>query len=316
MNARKTANGREKGTPETILKIRKRLWNLRRYLPNILLAAIAAGLHVFLRSGNSHPLALEWTAPGALLLITLSLRLAFEWERVPVLRLGKFSKTKGPGMFCHIPLIDTLVDYVDTRIRVTDFSAEHVLTRDAVPVFVDAVVFWMVWDAGKTKLEVENYEYAVSMSAKTALRDSIGKTPLAAILSDRARLGRELREILDAKTNPWGVTSLSVEIKDIIIPEKLEESLSREAQAEREREARKIIADTENEIAEVYRKASEKYTDNNEAIQLRSLNLLTQALRESGSMILLPSDVPSLMNKATAAALAKTRKPDTPEIKE
>ena len=254
---------------------------------------------------NSHPLALEWTAPGLLVLLALSLRIAFEWERIPILRFGRYSRTKGPGLFFRIPLIESLLDHVDSRIRVTDFSAEHVLTRDAVPVFVDAVLFWMVWDAAKAKLEVENYELAVTLCAKTALRNAIGRTGLAAILSDRKGLGQRLQEVLDEQTNPWGITALAVEIKAIIIPEELEKALSSEARAERERQARLLLADTEREIAAVYEAAGKIYGEKHAGLQLRSLNLLADTLKESGSMILLPSDVPSMMQKATAAALSK-----------
>lgn len=286
-------------------ELRKRVWALRRWWLNLLLLGKAAGLHLLLREYNSHPLALEWTLPALLVLLAATLRIAFEWERVPILRFGRFHRTRGPGMFFYLPFVETQLGHIDSRIRVTDFSAERVLTRDAVPVFVDAVVFWMVWDAGKARLEVENYEYAVSLSARTALRDSIGRTALAAILDDRQALGRELQEILDAKTNPWGITALSVEIKEIIIPAELEDALSREAQAERERRARLLLAKTEEEIAASYVRAGDSYGSEGAGLQLRSLNILADTLKESGSMILVPSDAPHLMQKATAAALSR-----------
>jgi regulator of protease activity HflC (stomatin/prohibitin superfamily) len=233
------------------------------------------------------------------------LRVAFEWERVPVLRFGRFAGTRGPGLFFLVPVIDVPYDYVDCRIMVTDFSAEKVLTRDAVPIYVDAIIFWMIWDAAKAKLEVENYRNAVPLSAKTALRDIIGKTTLAHVLTDRDEIGLELQKILDAKTNPWGITSLSVEIKDIVIPKELEDAISKEAQAEREKNARVILGSAEIELSDKYARASERYKGNEEALTLRSLNLLLEAVRSKGSMILVPSEVPHLMNKAVAVAMAR-----------
>lgn len=190
----------------------------------------------------------------------------------------------------------------------TDFSAERVLTCDAVPVFVDAIIFWMVWDAAKATLEVEQYKKAVALSAKTALRDIIGRNTLSRLLTDREATGKQLQKILDAKTHLWGITSLSVEIKDIVIPSGLEDAMSSEAQAEREKNARVILSRAEVDIAENYAKASEKYENNNKAMELRALNLLLDALKKNGSMILVPSDVPSLMNVAAAAGIAKNMK--------
>jgi regulator of protease activity HflC (stomatin/prohibitin superfamily) len=240
-----------------------------------------------------------------LAVVSFSIRVAFEWERVPVLRFGRYVKTKGPGLFFLFPFIDMPCSYVDCRITVTDFSAEKVLTKDAVPLYVDAIIFWMIWDAAKAKLEVENYRNAVPLSAKTALRDIIGKTQLARLLTDRDEIGQELQKILDAKTNPWGITALSVEIKDIVVPEELEDAISKEAQAEREKHARVILGSAEVELAEQYARASKKYKGNDEALTLRSLNLLLDAVKSKGSMILVPSDVPNAMNKALAAAIAK-----------
>jgi regulator of protease activity HflC (stomatin/prohibitin superfamily) len=255
----------------------------------------------------SHRLPLHIAAPLAAisLLLGLSLRIAFEWERVPVLRLGRLHKTYGPGPFFIIPLIDTPYSYVDCRTTVTDFTAEKVLTRDAVPIYVDAIIFWMIWDAAKAKLEVENYLNAVPLSAKTALRDIIGKTTLAQLLTDRDAIGEELQKILDAKTNPWGITSLSVEIKDIVVPKELEDAISKEAQAEREKNARIILGSAEIELSKKYAEASERYKGNEEAMMLRSLNMLLEAVNNKGSMILVPSETPHAMNKALSAALAK-----------
>jgi regulator of protease activity HflC (stomatin/prohibitin superfamily) len=284
--------------------VRRKLFALRRYTVNVLLLLVAFGVYAAPWRGSWA----SWAPPTAvavLVLLALSVRIAFEWERVPVLRLGRYRRTRGPGIFFLIPIVDIPYDYVDCRITVTDFTAEKVLTRDAVPIYVDAIIFWMIWDAAKAKLEVENYRNAVPLSAKTALRDIIGKTTLARLLTDRDEIGQELQKILDAKTNPWGITSLSVEIKDIVVPADLEDAISKEAQAEREKNARVILGSAEIELSEKYAQAAEKYKDNEEALTLRSLNLLLDAVKSKGSMILVPSETPHLMNKAVAAAMAR-----------
>ncbi len=285
--------------------VRKRLFGLRRYALNLAVLLAGGVVLMLLRQINGLPPLVAAVAALLFLGVGLSVRIAFEWERVPLLRLGRFSKTKGPGLFFVLPVVDTPYDYVDCRITVTDFSADKVLTRDAVPVFVDAIIFWMIWDAAKAKLEVENFRNAVPLSAKTALRDIIGKTTLSRLLTDRDELGQELQKILDAKTNPWGITSLSVEIKDIVIPQELEDAISKEAQAEREKNARVILGSAEIELSEKYAQASVNYKGNEEALTLRSLNLLLDAVKNKGSMILVPSEIPHLMNKAVAAAFAK-----------
>lgn len=283
----------------------KWLFGMKRYTINILLLVAAIALFFSSNKLESIPTVVSISVAVLLFIITLSLRVALEWERVPILRLGRYKKTKGPGFFFIIPFMDTPCGYIDCRVTVTDFSAEKVLTRDAVPIFVDAIIFWMIWDAAKSTLEVENYLAAVPLSAKTALRDIIGKTTLSRLLTDRNEIGQELQNILDAKTNPWGITSLSVEIKDIVIPKELEDSISREAQAEREKNARVILGSAEVELAEKYSQASQKYKGNTEAMTLRSLNLLLDTVKSKGSVILVPSEVPHLMNKALAAALPK-----------
>jgi regulator of protease activity HflC (stomatin/prohibitin superfamily) len=289
----------------TLWMLRKKLFALRRYIVNKLILLIGIGVFLGLWfSGVTSP-GIAILVAVVFLVLTLSIRIAFEWERVPVLRLGRLQKTKGPGLFFLIPFIDIPYGYVDCRTTVTDFTAEKVLTKDAVPIYVDAIIFWMIWDAAKAKLEVENYRNAVPLSAKTALRDIIGKTTLARLLVDRDAIGEELQKILDAKTNNWGITSLSVEIKDIVIPKELEDAISKEAQAEREKNARVILGSAEIEIAKKYAEASESYKGNEEAMMLRSLNMLLEAVQNKGSMILVPSETPHLMNKAVSAALAK-----------
>jgi len=283
----------------------KNLFALRRYIVNKILLLTGIVLFFWLHLSGTVPMSVAILATAAFIVPGLAIRIAFEWERVPVLRFGRLHKTRGPGIFFVIPFVDIPYDYVDCRVTVTDFTAEKVLTRDAVPIYVDAIIFWMIWDAAKAKLEVENYRNAVPLSAKTALRDIIGKSTLAQLLTDRDSIGDELQKILDAKTNPWGITSLSVEIKDIVVPKELEDSISKEAQAEREKNARIILGSAEVELAKKYAEASQMYKGNEEAMMLRSLNMLLDAVNNKGSMILVPSEVPHLMNKAVAVALAK-----------
>ena len=231
-----------------------------------------------------------------------------QWDKIVVLRLGKFHKVRGPGVLLLFPLIDAVAGYIDTRIRVTDFSAEKSLTRDTVPVHVDALAFWMIWDAEKAILEVEKFEQAVSLSAQTALRASIGANDLATLLSERERLGGEIQRIVDAKTNPWGITIISVEFKEILIPKELEDALSRQAQAERERNARVILGSAEAEIASTFVKAADQYRDDPVALQLRAMNMVYESMRNKGGLVLVPSSALASMNLGTvlgASAYAK-----------
>ncbi len=285
--------------------VQKKLFALKRYSVNIILLLLGAGTYWKLNALGSIPQSTALIIVAVFILLGVSVRIAFEWERVPVLRFGRLSKTRGPGLFFLIPFVDIPYGYVDCRTTVTDFTAERVLTKDAVPVYVDAIIFWMIWDASKARLEVENYRNAVPLSAKTALRDIIGKTTLARLLTDRDAIGEELQKILDAKTNQWGITSLSVEIKDIVVPKDLEDAISKEAQAEREKNARVLLGSAEVELSKQYAEASKMYKGNEEAIMLRSLNMLIDAVKNKGSMILVPSETPHLMNKALSVALAK-----------
>jgi len=239
------------------------------------------------------------TAGSVGILISASVELVYQWDKVVILRAGKFHKVHGPGLFVLFPLIDRTAAFVDTRIRATDFSAEKTLTVDTVPVHVDALCFWLIWDAQKAVLEVENYLEAVTLSAQTALRDSIGKHDLASLLSDREDLGHEIQQALDSKTNPWGVSIMSVEITDIIIPKELENAMSKRAQAERERQSRVILSNAEVEIAEKFALAAEKYTDNPTAFQLRAMNMVYEGMRQNNSMMLLPSSALDNMNLGT-----------------
>ncbi len=229
------------------------------------------------------------------LLLLFSIKVARQWEKVAVLRLGRYYGLRGPGVFMIVPIIDMLSGFIDQRVRVTDVKAESTLTRDAVPVFVDAIVFWLVWNAEKSILEVESFTDAVLLSAQTALRESIGRHMLTEMLTDRESLGRELQRILDEKTNPWGVTIQSVEIRDVQIPQGLEDAMSREAQAQRERHARIILGTAETEISEKFAQASELYRGNPVALHLRAMNMLYEAIKERGSMVIVPSSAVETM---------------------
>lgn len=234
---------------------------------------------------------------GALLGLYLmfAIRVADQWEKVAVLRLGRYSGLRGPGWFHMIPVIDTLSRFVDQRVRVAKVAAESTLTRDTVPVNVDAIIFWMVWDAEKCVLEVQSFEEAINLAAQTALRESIGRHELAQMVAEREMLGHELQRILDGKTNPWGITVQSVEIRDVQIPGGLEDAMSRQAQAERERQARIILGTAETEIAEKFSQAALTYQDNPVALHLRAMNMLYEAIKEKGSMVIVPSSAVETM---------------------
>ncbi|MBN2127894.1 MAG: slipin family protein [Sedimentisphaerales bacterium] len=232
------------------------------------------------------------------------IKIANQWERAIVLRLGRFHALRGPGPFFIIPIIESVTQSVDMRIRSTDFSSESTLTKDTVPVDVDAICFWMVWDAKKAILEVENFYQAIVLSAQTGLRDIIGTHQLTEMLSHREQLGKKLQEILDEKTNPWGITVQSVEIRDITLPKDLEDAMSKEAQAERERHARIILGTAETEIAEKFAQAAKQYESNPGAMHLRGMNMLFEGLKEKGSMIIVPSSALDTMNLGAIGGMA------------
>jgi regulator of protease activity HflC (stomatin/prohibitin superfamily) len=212
-----------------------------------------------------------------------------QWEKVAVLRFGRYRGLRGPGLFLIIPIVETLSRYVDQRVRVTTVSAESTLTRDTVPVNVDAIIFWLVWNAEKSILEVEDFTQAITLGSQTALRESIGRHQLAQMITDRETLGKELQKILDEKTNPWGITVQSVEIRDVRIPQALENAMSQQAQAERERQARVILGEAEVQVSEQFAQASRVYNDNPGALHLRGMNMLYEAIREKGAMVIVPS---------------------------
>ena len=242
--------------------------------------------------------------------ILFALKVASQWEKAVVLRLGKFHGLRGPGLFWIIPIIDAVPSWIDHRVMVTSFSAEKTLTKDTVPVDVDAVLFWVVWDAEKAALEVKDYQAAISWSAQTALRDIIGRMMLADILVGRTAIDEELQHIIDERTTPWGITVQSVEIRDVQIPPALQDAMSREAQAERERRARFILGTAETEIAEKFGQAALTYQHNPTALHLRAMNMLYEAIKEKGSMVIVPSSAVETMglggSLATAALNGRT----------
>ena len=228
--------------------------------------------------------------------VMIALKLANQWEKAVVLRFGKFSSLKGPGMFWIIPIVDVITQWIDHRVMVSPFRAEKTLTKDTVPVDVDAVLFWLVWDAQKAALEVEDYRSAISWAAQTALREVIGSRELADILIGRAKIDADLQKIIDERTTPWGITVQSVEIRDIVIPQDLEDTMSRQAQAERERQARVILGESEKQIAASFAEASLMYKDNPTALHLRAMNMLFEGLKEKGAMVIVPSSAVDTMN--------------------
>jgi regulator of protease activity HflC (stomatin/prohibitin superfamily) len=298
--------------PETVLRREHAARQVQRagpFLLNLVLAALVI-------AGTIVPQALRqefliWlTVPGVILtlVILLSLRIALQWDRAVVLRLGRFQALKGPGVFWLMPILDRIARYVDMRIRATEFFSERTLTKDTVPVNVDAICFWLVWDAQKAVLEVENYYRAIVLSAQTALRDAIGTHTLAELLTHRDAVGKALQEALDHKTNAWGITVQSVEVRDIIIPRGLEDAMSMQAQAERERQARIILGTAETEIAAKFVEAARPYQNNPVAVHLRAMNMLYEGLRANGTTIIVPSSAVESMNLGAIGGLAALAK--------
>ena len=238
------------------------------------------------------------------LYLLFAIKVVQQWEKVALLRLGKYVGLRGPGWFHVVPVFETISTYIDQRVRVHSVTAESTLTKDTVPVNVDANMFWMVWNAEKAILEVENFVDAINMSAQTALRESIGRHELAQMITEREMMGRELQRILDEKTNPWGITVQSVEIRDVRIPETLENAMSQEAQAERERRARVILGQAEVQVSDQFAQASRVYADNPGALHLRAMNMLYEAIKEKGSMVIVPSSAVETMGLGGTLATA------------
>jgi regulator of protease activity HflC (stomatin/prohibitin superfamily) len=267
----------------------------------LLVISSAIGLGLTVATGTRVPLYVGLTV-GVYLLF--SIKVADQWEKVAVLRLGRYKGLRGPGAFHLIPIVESLSRYVDQRVRVASVSAESTLTRDTVPVNVDAIVFWLVWNPEKSILEVEDFVQAITMSAQTGLRESIGRHELAQLITERESMGRELQRILDEKTTSWGITVQSVEIRDVRIPQALEDAMSRQAQAERERQARIILGQAETEISEKFLQAALTYQNNPVALHLRAMNMLYEAVKERGSMVIVPSSAVETMGLGGTLATA------------
>jgi regulator of protease activity HflC (stomatin/prohibitin superfamily) len=252
----------------------------------ILLVAIVIGLVMTAAAQNPGWL-LVWTLLG--IVLAQSPKIAKQWERAVVLRLGRYTGLRGPGLFWITPFLENVSIYIDQRVVTTSFAAEETLTSDTVPVNVDAVLFWMVHDSEKAALEVQDYSQAVSWAAQTGLRDIIGRTSLTELLRGRERIESELQSLIDQRSNPWGVTVQSVEMRDVVIPSSLQDAMSREAQASREKSARIILGQAEVEIANLFNDAAKSYQNNPTALHLRAMNILYEGLKEKGALMLVPS---------------------------
>jgi regulator of protease activity HflC (stomatin/prohibitin superfamily) len=272
----------------------------------VFVVCLVGGLAVSQLLGNRP----EPIAGGAIigLYFLFAIKVVNQWEKVAVLRLGRYLGLRGPGLIFIIPVVDTLSQFVDQRVRVTSVSAESSLTRDTVPVNVDAIIFWVVWNAEKSILEVENFIEAITLSAQTALRETIGRHELAEMVTERETMGRGLQQLLDEKTNPWGITVQSVEIRDVRIPGPLEDAMSRQAQAERERQARIILGDAETQISGKFAEAAKVYQENPVALHLRAMNMLYEAIKEKGSMVIVPSSAVETMGLGGMLATASLGK--------
>jgi regulator of protease activity HflC (stomatin/prohibitin superfamily) len=277
----------------------------------ILLGATAAGAAASLALRNPLPLIV---AVVAALLVMPAPKIAQQWERAIVLRFGRYVGLRGPGLFWIVPFVDRVSSTIDQRTIATGFAAEQTLTADTVPVNVDAVLFWMVHDAEKAALEVQDYARAVAWAAQTALRDIIGRTTLAELLRGRQVIETELQALIDQRSNPWGVTVSSVEMRDIVIPGALQDAMSREAQAAREKQARIILGQAEMEIAASFQEAAKSYHDNPTALHLRAMNMLYEGLKEKGALMLIPSSAVESMGMGgmLGAAAMRQQKLTTP----
>lgn len=279
---------------------------------------LVAILGAIIGSGKySDALVGTWVAVWTLIAtyFLFAMKVASQWEKAIVLRLGKFNGLKGPGLFWIIPLVDSIAMWIDHRVTVTSFSAEKTLTKDTVPVDVDAVLFWLVWDAEKAALEVRDYQNALSWAAQTALREIIGQMELADILVGRAKMDEELQKIIDERTTPWGVTVQSVEIRDVVIPQALEDAMSRQAQAERERQARVILGESEKQISDSFAEAAKAYVDNPTALHLRAMNMLFEGLKQKGALVIVPSSAVDTMNLGGLSGIVSMAQNNMPKEK-
>jgi len=274
----------------------------------ILGIGVAVAYGVFRATANPNS---GWIAVAAFvvaLLVSSAIKVADQWERAVVLRLGTFYSLRGPGLFCIVPIIDMIPYWIDIRVITTSFNAEKTLTKDTVPVDVDAVLFWKVIDPKKAALEVADYQTAISWAAQTALRDVIGKTMLSEMLVGREMIDADLQKIIDQRTEPWGINVLSVEIRDVLIPTALQAAMSMQAQAERERQARVILGDSERQVAQKFEEAAKFYADNPTALHLRAMNMLYEGLKEKASLIIVPSTAVDTMQLGSVAGLSALSK--------
>ena len=284
---------------------------------SVLVFIVIAGIGIVLTAATGSP---TWVAGAAVIgvLAALSPRVAQQWERAVVLRLGRFIGLKGPGLFWIVPFVDVVARSIDQRMITTAFAAEQTLTMDTVPVNVDAVLFWVVHDPEKAALEVQNYPAAVSWAAQTGLRDIIGRTSLADLLRGREKIEQELQLLIDQRSTPWGITVQAVEMRDIVIPSSLQDAMSREAQASREKQARIILGEAEVEIAKSFETAAKAYQNNPTALHLRAMNMLYEGLKEKGALMLIPSSAVESMGLGGmmgAAALQQVQLTNKAELK-
>src|ERR1700731_778709 len=242
------------------------------------------------------------------LLVSSAIKIADPWDKAIVLRLGHFQSLRGPGLIFIVPILDTIPYWIDTRVITTSFKAEKTLTKDPVPVDVDAVLFWKVMDPKKSALDVADYQGAISWASQTALRDVIGKTMLSDMLEGREKISNELQKIIDERTEPWGINVISVEVKDVLIPPALEDAMSMQAQAERERQARVILGDSERQVAEKFGEAARTYSNNPTALHLRAMNMLYEGLKHNATIVIVPSTVAETMQLGTVAGLTALTK--------
>jgi regulator of protease activity HflC (stomatin/prohibitin superfamily) len=242
------------------------------------------------------------------LIVSSAIKIAAQWDRAMVLRLGRFHALRGPGLFFIIPIIDTIPYWIDIRVITTSFTAEKTLTKDTVPVDVDAVLFWKVIDPKKAALDVADYKSAISWAAQTALRDVIGKTMLSDMLEGREKISHELQGIIDERTEPWGINVISVEVKDVLIPSALEDAMSMQAQAERERQARVILGDSERQVATKFEEAANTYASNPTALHLRAMNMLYEGLKSNSTIVIVPSSVVDTMQLGSIAGITALSK--------
>jgi regulator of protease activity HflC (stomatin/prohibitin superfamily) len=269
-------------------------------------AALAYGMYGISTNGES--ISIVVGAFVVALVVAYSIRIANQWDKAVILRLGRFHALKGPGLFFIIPVIDVLAYVIDTRVITSSFKAEKTLTKDTVPVNVDAVLFWKVLDPKKAALDVADYQSAISWASQTALRDVIGKTMLSDMLEGRDKISNELQKIIDERTEPWGINVISVEVKDVLIPPALEDAMSMQAQAERERQARVILGDSERQVAEKFGEAAKTYANNPTALHLRAMNMLYEGLKNNATIVIVPSTVVESMQLGTVAGLTALTK--------